>query len=280
MLIPFDRLLVARRADAAVGVFTTDDLEDAIGILRASRAAGGAVILLIGSASFAAEDGPSLLSALVSVAARAPDVRVCVQLDHRTDLGAIESAPAAGAGAVMADGYVLPYAENLVFVHHAVELARGCGVAVEAGPGTTSGDEHLAQAVVAGTLTDPRGAADFVARSGPRCLAVSIGSVHGSYRQPPKLDVARLQAICDRCSAPFSLHGASEVPDRMVAAAIGSRDREDQRQHRALRGVHRDHDRTRIRPVARRLARRSAHRADRRDAGCRCSKAQGVSGRG
>ena len=61
--------------------------------------------------------------------------------------------------------------------------------------GGITGDEDVAEAVAAGALTDPAEAADFMAATGADCLAVSIGNVHGDYREPPALDWPRLAAI-------------------------------------------------------------------------------------
>jgi ketose-bisphosphate aldolase len=222
MLTPFHALLAGRRSGSAVGAFTAYDLEGATAVLRAGARANAGVILLIGSKSFASEDGALLLDAIVAAAARAPDVRACVQLDHCGDLGLIEAALAAGAGAVMADGSGLSYENNVAFVSSAVELARHCGAGVEAELGTINGDEDVAQAVAAGALTDPDEAVDFIGRCGAHCLAVSIGNVHGLYREPPQLDFDRLTSIRGRCPVPLSLHGASGISDAIVAHAIRS----------------------------------------------------------
>ena len=80
----------------------------------------------------------------------------------------------------------------------------------------------MATAVAAGALTDPAQAADFVDLSGADCLAVSIGNVHGTYRDPPALDWDRLEAIRSSVSVPLSLHGASGVPDAMVRRSIAT----------------------------------------------------------
>ena len=107
MLTPFHELLDERRAGSAVGAFTAYDLEEAVATLAAARAADTGVILLVGSKSFAAQDGSLLLDALIAAVSRASGVRACVQLDHCTDLELLEAALAAGAGAVMADGSAL-----------------------------------------------------------------------------------------------------------------------------------------------------------------------------
>jgi tagatose 1,6-diphosphate aldolase GatY/KbaY len=142
----------------------------------------------------------------------------------------IESALEAGAGAMMADGSELPYEENAAFVERAAGLARTYGAGVEAELGHLSGDEDVATAVAAGALTDPAEAAEFVARTGADCLAVSIGNVHGTYHGLPRLDWDRLEAIRSLVSTSLSLHGASGIPDEMVQRTIAM-GWPDQREH-------------------------------------------------
>jgi len=219
MLTPFAELLGQRAAGTAVGAFTAYDLEATTAVLRAAAAAGTGVIILIGVRSYMDSDGTLLLAAVLAAAERA-EARVCVQLDHCDDIALIESALAAGAGAVMADGSALSYEENVVFVKRAVELARRHGASVEAELGSVLGNEDVAEALAAGGLTDPAQAGDFIARTGADLLAVSIGNVHGVYRDPPNLDFERLAQIARVTRAPLSLHGASGIPDAMVQRAI------------------------------------------------------------
>lgn len=221
MLTPFTDLLAECPAGSAIGAFTCYDLEEAIATLRPAATAGTGVILLIGSQSYADRDGALLLAALIAAADHS-DARACVQLDHCDDITAIGSALSAGAGAVMADGSALSYEANVAFVRRAVELARQHGAAVEAELGTIEGAEDEAQAAAGGALTDPAQAADFMQRNGAACLAVSIGNVHGHYRNPPELDWDRLDAIRARVSSPLSLHGASGIPDSMLRRSIAN----------------------------------------------------------
>ena len=221
MLTPFADLLSGRRDGLAVGAFTCYDLETATAALHAAAAAGAGVILLIGARSFTGAGGDLLLAALVA-AARRGQAAASVQLDHCDDLAVIEAALEGGAGAVMADGSALAYEQNVQFVASAVELARAHGASVEAELGGIAGDEDVAEAVAAGALTDPAEALDFVGRTAADCLAVSIGNVHGSYREPPRLDWARLDAIRAQLGTPLSLHGASGIPDELIRRAIAA----------------------------------------------------------
>src|SRR5262249_37021500 len=63
-------------------------------------------------------------------------------------------------------------------------------------------------------------AVDLVARTDADCLAVSIGNVHGAYREPPRMDWKRLTAIAAGVSASLALHGASGLPDQTVRRSI------------------------------------------------------------
>lgn len=219
MLTAFDELLRQRRPGTAVGAFTAYDLEGAVAALRAADETGAGAIILLGSRSYASRDGQLLLAALLAAAARS-SARVCVQLDHCNDMTLMESALDAGAGAVMADGARLGYEENVEFVVRAVEMARRYGACVEAELGWIAGDEDIAVATDTGALTDPKQAAEFVARTDVDCLAVSIGNVHGTYRATPVLDWDLLASIRAATAVPLSLHGASGLRDATVHRAI------------------------------------------------------------
>jgi tagatose 1,6-diphosphate aldolase GatY/KbaY len=218
VLTPFREILEERRAaGAAAGAFTCYDVTTAIGVVRAAEARGDPVLLLVSAPSFRSPSGRLLLPALLAVADEAR-VPACVQLDHVDDGELIDSALAAGAGAVMADGSKLAATDNASFV--ASVRARALGAGLEAELGHVEGGEDVAAAAEAGGLTDPAEAAWFLDATGCDCLAVSIGNVHGRYARPPELDWERLHAIHDRVHVPLSLHGASGIADADVARAI------------------------------------------------------------
>lgn len=224
MLSSFTELLAEHeRARTGLAAFTCYDLEVARGVLAAAARRDVGVVLLVSREAFGASGGDQLLAAVCAAAERAP-ARACVQLDHVADLDLIGRAFDLGAGAVMADGSKLPFEENVALVTAAAELARRHGAAVEAELGHIAGDEDIAIAAAAGGLTDPAEAERFLAATAADCLAVSIGNVHGAYRDVPRLDWERLEAIEARVSAPLSLHGASGLPDadlrRAVAAGV------------------------------------------------------------
>ena len=103
MLTAFASLLKDRAEGSAVGAFTAYDLEGLIGTLHAAAAGDTGVIVLLGARSYTSADGPMLLDAVLTATDRS-DARATVQLDHCGDIAVIETALAAGVGAVMADG--------------------------------------------------------------------------------------------------------------------------------------------------------------------------------
>jgi ketose-bisphosphate aldolase len=206
-----------RGSRAAAGAFTCYDVTTAVGVVRAAEARAVPAILLVAEGSFRAASGRLLLPALLAVA-DAARVPMCVQLDHVDDDALIDAALAAGVGAVMADGSMLPPEQNAAFAAGVRRRAGAAGLEVELGH--IEGGEDVAVATEAGALTDPEEAATLVARSGCDCLAVSIGNVHGRYALPPRLDWRRLERIRELVDVPLSLHGASGLADDDVRRAI------------------------------------------------------------
>lgn len=209
-----------RAARAAVGAFTCYDLTTAIGVLMAAERASVPVIILISQASAAASTG-TLLFAGLGALAQASKIPVCVQLDHATDVGVIErSLSTRTVGAVLADGSRLSDDENLGFALRVSQLARRHDAEIEVELGHVEGREDIAEAARAGKLTDPATAARFIELSNAACLAVSIGNVHGTYADPPRLDWNRLDQIRSLVHTPLALHGASGLPDDQLCRAI------------------------------------------------------------
>jgi ketose-bisphosphate aldolase len=210
------RDLLARGPVAAFGCY---DIVMAAGVLRALPADSGAVLLVSGAA-LRAPGGDLLVAGLRAVAERAP-VRACLQADHVHDLETVELACRAGVHAVMADGSPLAFEDNVEFVRAASEIAGRHGVAVEGELGRLPGGADADAPPGDGEPTDPDAAAEFVARTGVDCLAVSLGNVHGSLLAAPReLDWARLRRIRRAVRVPLALHGASGLAPAVVRRAV------------------------------------------------------------
>jgi fructose-bisphosphate aldolase class II len=159
---------------------------------------------------------------LVNVAQRA-SVPVATILDHGDSLESVVRAIHLGSSAVMFDGSMLSYEENIKQTAEVVRVAHALGVSVEAELGSIGGDATEtgsgAAAVVPGgdgpeaICTDPELAADFVARTGVDALAISFGNAHGTYKGEPNLDLDLVRDIYSRVDIPLVMHGASGLAD-------------------------------------------------------------------
>ncbi|MCI0633339.1 MAG: class II fructose-bisphosphate aldolase [Actinobacteria bacterium] len=223
MLASFREVLEAgRRSGAAVGAFTCYTLEVASAVSQAAARSAPSVIFVVSAEALRSEGGSDLLASVREVAAMCA-VPACVQLDHVGDRDTIDRALGLGAGAVMADGSLLDFADNVRLVRDAVEAARAVGAGVEGELGHIEGDEERAGAALVGSLTDPSLVPDFVSSTGLNCLAVAVGNAHGRYVGDVSIDWARLAEIARAVTVPLSLHGASGLPERDLARAVKNR---------------------------------------------------------
>jgi tagatose 1,6-diphosphate aldolase GatY/KbaY len=220
MLTSTTELLRAAMAGGyAIGAFNVYNLEGVRAVIRAAETHRSPVMLQLHPGAL--QHGGQPLVALCLAAAQATTVPAIVHLDHSTSVAAIQEALAAGVTSVMADGSHLPYDDNVTFTQTIVAIAHMHHAVVEAELGRLTGTEDgLTVPEYEAKFTDPRQAADFVARTGVDALAVCIGNVHGRYHHEPCLDFDRLAALQQAVPVPLVLHGASGLPEAMVRQAI------------------------------------------------------------
>ncbi|MEO0180308.1 MAG: class II fructose-bisphosphate aldolase [candidate division WOR-3 bacterium] len=162
--------------------------------------------------------GPRTLVAMVRAVSEEKGIRVALHLDHGKSLDAIKIALDAGFSSVMFDGSHLPFDENVRLTAEAARLAHERGATCEGEIGVLRGIEDSASSDRA-LLTDPDEAYRFVEETGVDALAVAVGTSHGAYKfkGEPSLDLKRLEAIRDKVKIPLVLHGASGVPQDLIA---------------------------------------------------------------
>ena len=130
-----------------------------------------------------------------------------IHLDHGPSLELVQRCLDEGFDSVMIDASEKPFDENVAISSKAVEMAKPYGANVEE---------------QGGGFTTPEQAVEFVGRTGVDALAVSIGSAHGFYKQPPHLDIPRLAAIHAATPVALVLHGSSGIPHDQVREAIAN----------------------------------------------------------
>lgn len=221
---PREVLPQAAAAGYAVPALNFHSLDMVPALLEVAEAERSPVILQAsrGTIDFL---GFEAIAAVVQAAARRCRVPVILHLDHASDYGLVLGALRHGFTSVMADGSSLPFEENVSLTAKVVEAAHAAGVAVEGELGYVPRAAEPGAEAGSGSpdvydFTRPEQAEEFVARTGVDSLAVAVGTVHGLYRETPRLDLERLAAIRARVPVPLVLHGGSGVPAEMLQAAI------------------------------------------------------------
>jgi tagatose 1,6-diphosphate aldolase GatY/KbaY len=140
-----------------------------------------------------------------------------IHLDHGGSVKLAETCLRAGFDSVMFDGSELPIEQNIAQTKKVVDMAKAYNANVEAELGYVA---KLGQSTEKMEYTRPIDAAYFAKETGIDALAVAIGTAHGFYKETPKLDFKRLDAIAKATNVPLVLHGGSGVPDETVKKAI------------------------------------------------------------
>nr|MDO8088262.1 ketose-bisphosphate aldolase [Candidatus Sigynarchaeum springense] len=175
----------------------------------------------------AEEMHPAIVLGLVrgAVEMAAGQIDIAFHLDHGVSFEQCKACIDGGYSSVMIDGSQLPYAENVAITSEVVAYAHDRGVTVEGELGGIAGRE-IASGPMVERYTIPEEAERFVAATGVDSLAVSIGTVHGAFKNivkpgeiPPPLRFDILERIKQRLPGlPVVLHGASGIPQEHVTA--------------------------------------------------------------
>lgn len=163
--------------------------------------------------------GRAGFAAMVKEEAEKVEVPVGLHLDHCSDYGYIVGAIKDGFPSVMADGSMYSFDENVKFSKKVVEAAHILGAEVEGELGYIGLAEEGAEHEKDG-YTTPEAAAKFCGETGIDYLTVAVGSAHGEYVKPPKLDVERLREINRTVDTPLVLHGGSGIPHEELEKAF------------------------------------------------------------
>lgn len=153
-------------------------------------------------------------------------VPICLMLDHGGSYESCIRAIQYGFSAVMFDGSMLPFEENVRQTKEIVRAAHACGVSVEAEIGHVGGLEADEQADPDGSVVDESGysepdkAKEFAEETGIDAMAIAFGTVHGKYRGEPRLDYDRLATIRSLVDIPLVMHGGSGVPAEGFRSAV------------------------------------------------------------
>lgn len=219
MLVNLKEILdLGEKGGFAIPAFNVYNMECVMGVLAAAEQTKAPVIMQIYPRLMKEEAG-YFLSPVVLAAAKKATVPVCFHLDHGPSELETTRSLRYGATGIMLDGSTLPFEENIALTKRVVEVCSYLDVQVEGElghVGTTSDKD-------ADEFTVPADAKKFVEETGVACLAVAVGTAHGRYSKPPKLDIDRIKEIRKATNnTPLVLHGGSGVPDEEIKAAVAA----------------------------------------------------------
>ena len=225
MLVNMNQVLLpAKKGKYAVGLFNAVNLELARGIIAAAESAQSPVIM--GTAEVLFPYGPlEEVSYYLIPMAKKASVPVVIHLDHGLNKETCLKALELGFSSIMYDCSIDSYDENVKKVKEMADIAHSYGATIEGELGHVGDNEGSAEGSSELTdpsqfYTDPKMAKDFVEKTGVDALAIAVGTAHGAYKLPPKLDFQRIRTIAETVDVPLVLHGGSGLTDSDFRRAI------------------------------------------------------------
>ena len=219
MLVNLDYVLnLAEKGNFAIPAFNVYNMETVMGVLKAAEETKAPIIMQVYPRLMKEETG-YFLSPVILAAAKKASVPVCFHLDHGPSELETTRSIRYGATGIMLDGSTLPFEENIALTKKVVETCKYVDVQVEGELGHvgTTKDAEMDE------FTTAEDAKKFVEETGVACLAVAVGTAHGKYTKPPKLDIERIKAIREATNnTALVLHGGSGVPDEEIKKAVAA----------------------------------------------------------
>lgn len=207
---------LAEKGKFCVPAFNVYNMETVMGVLKAAEEMNAPIIMQIYPRLMKEETGYFLAPSVIAAAKRAT-VPVCFHLDHGPSELETTRSLRYGATGIMLDGSTLPFEENIAITKRVVDTCNFVNVQVEGELGHVgfTKDEDMDE------FTTPEDAKKFVEETGVACLAVAVGTAHGRYSKPPKLDIDRIKKIRKATgNTALVLHGGSGVPDEEIKKAV------------------------------------------------------------
>ena len=207
---------LAEKDNFAIPAFNVYNMESVMGVLKAAEEMKAPIIMQVYPRLMKEETG-YFLSPIIKAAAEKASIPVCFHLDHGPSELETTRSIRYGATGIMLDGSTLPFEENIALTKRVVETCSYLNVQVEGELGHVgmTSDTDMDE------FTTPEDAKRFVEETGVACLAVAVGTAHGRYSKPPKLDIERINAIREATNnVALVLHGGSGVPDEEIKKAV------------------------------------------------------------
>lgn len=219
MLVTLSTLLKhATEKQYAIGHFNVVTLEQLEGVLQAAEEADAPLSVGVAEAFLEDLSMEAVLGA-IRVRAERSKVPVAMHFDHGRTFSNCVSALKLGCTSIMFDGSALSFEENVSRTAEIAKVAHAFGASVEGELGAVAGSEDGSEEI-AGAMTNPLLASDYVKRTSVDALAVAVGNAHGRYALPPKLDFDLIRRIAEKAEVPLVLHGGSGLAEADYCRAI------------------------------------------------------------
>jgi len=215
----------AKQKNYAIPAFNVSNLEMVQAVIRAAVAEKSPVIVQTseGALSYA---GDTTLYQIIKTTAETlgRSVPVVIHLDHGKHLKTVRRCLALGYTSVHMDASALSYQRNIALTQQAVIAAKKTKSSVQGELGAIFGQEGLLQLKkgfdYTAMMTDSTQAKNFVNKTGIDTLAISVGTIHGSFKGIERIDLARIRQIAKEVNLPLVLHGGSGNDPKVLQQAI------------------------------------------------------------
>ena len=216
-----EMLLHAHHNKYAVMAINVVNMEQVKACIESAEEEKSAVILNISPRQMKAHAYPHIMAPMIKNLAERVSVPVALNLDHGVNYDDVVNCINLGYSSVMVDASSFSLEENIRRVQTIVTIAHAKGLSVEAELGHV-GLAANADGQNVDLYTDVKMANEFVKRTNCDCLAVAIGTAHGSYPKGmiPRLDFQRLKELKDTLNMPLVLHGGSGAGEENIRKAV------------------------------------------------------------
>lgn len=222
MYVSMKSILVhAHENNYAVMAINCVNMELVKAIIGAAVEENSPVIIDISPRQMKAHATPELIAPMIIGYAESVHVPIALNLDHGQEYQDIVRAIKTGFSSVMFDGSSLEFKENVEKTRRIALLAHDKNLSVEAELGHV-GIAKEGDGADIDFYTNCNQAKEFIELTQVDCLAVAIGTAHGSYPKGkvPLLDFDRLKLLKETLKIPLVLHGGSGAGEENIKKAV------------------------------------------------------------
>ena len=221
MIVNMKKMLKEAKEDKyAVPQFNINNLEWAKYILQECQLLSSPVILGVSEGAAKYMGGFNVVAAMVRELDKSLEltIPVAIHLDHGSSIEVCKEALKAGFTSVMLDASNHKLEDNINMMNQVVKLAKKHKASVEAELGQIGGAEDGVSAEI--LYADPVQCQKMAKQTKITALAPALGSVHGLYKEEPKLAFDRMLDISMKTNLPLVLHGGTGIPKEQIRKAI------------------------------------------------------------